>query len=87
MVAREEDLVTVEVGGDWQGLGDLAEGEITDDPDGVALGDGLVPVVDEGAVHRIDVGERAVAVVDDVAVAEVEVGGEPGRHSCQGSHR
>jgi len=61
---------------------------IAHNPDGVIIGDGLVPVVDQGADHGICIGERSVAEVDDVGVAEMDqdtvIGGhkspdDPGR--------
>jgi hypothetical protein len=43
----------------------------------------LVPTLDDGLVHGVDVGERPVAILDDVDVAQVKIGGEPVLHSPQ----
>jgi len=85
VVAGNEDLAAAQFCDQRERFGDLAQREVADDPDGVVLGYGLVPVVNQSAIHRIDVSERTVAVVDDVGVAEVEVGGEPSRHGEQDS--
>ena len=63
VVAGDEDLVAMQRRRDREGVGDLAECEVADDPDGVLCRNGLVPVLYEGVVHSIDVLERLVAVL------------------------
>ena len=82
MVAGQEDLPSFQFSHHRECLGDLAQGEVTKNPHVVGSTHGVVPRVNEGAVHGAHVGKGPVAVADDVGVAEMEIGGEPDRHDA-----
>lgn len=80
VVAGQKDLPPSQFSHHGQRVGDLSKGEVTEHPDVVAGIHGLVPSLDEGAIHRVGVGEGPIGVVDDVGMAEMEIGSEPHRH-------
>ena len=61
VVAADELLLAAEVLRERQRFGDRPHGEIPEDPHDIFGLDHAVPVVDQGFVHRGDVGERPLA--------------------------
>jgi hypothetical protein len=68
--------------GHRQRRSDHAEGEVPQHPDLVGRFDDVVPAIDEGAAHGVDVGERTRGIFDDVGMPEVKIGREPQGHDA-----
>jgi len=52
------------------------ESEIPQNVDLIPLPDRHIPIVYQGFVMGVDVGERAIAIIDDVGMPKMGVGGE-----------
>lgn len=73
VITKNESLLPLKTQHDLLGSIHVAKEYVAQNVDDVICSDSSVPIVDEGFVHLVDIGEWAIAILQNVCVTEVEI--------------